>query len=103
MIGKIFAILGSLIFVGAAVIGGLFIFDAPVGGTVEDKDCINNLVDVKTDFFGLTSSAEVGAAQCASIQAGNYVKYYLRSERTSIFESKGGACIYDTENGPGGC
>lgn len=103
MIGKILAIIGCLVFVVAAVVGGLFMADTPVGGTVENKDCVENIVSVKTDFFGITSDAEVGPAQCASIQEGNYVKYYIRSERTSIFDVKDGNCIYDTENGPNGC
>lgn len=105
MIGKIFAILGGLIFVAAAVIGGLFIFDAPVGGTIaHKKDCASEgLVAVETDFFGLKADVDVGIARCTSIQVGNYVEYHLRSGETSIYESKGGACIYNTENGPGGC
>lgn len=99
MIGKIFAVIGTLIFLGAAVIGGMFVFDAPVGGTVSSKDqCpTEGLVGISTDFFGLKANADVGVAKCAALQVGNYVKYHLRTGHTIIYSEKGGTCLYDSE------
>lgn len=99
MIGKIFAVVGALIFVFAAVIGALYVFDAPVGGTVSSKDkcTTEGLVGIETDFFGVTANADVGIGKCAALQVGNYVKYHLRSEHTIIYSEKGGICLFDSD------
>jgi hypothetical protein len=99
MIGKIFGVLGALLFVGAAVIGALYVFDAPVGGTVSSKaQCESQgIVGIETDFFGISANADVGVLKCAALQVGNYVKYHVRSEHTIIYSEKGGVCLFDSD------
>jgi len=54
--------------------------------------------------FGIEHTLQdVPSDQCALVQRDNFVRYRLQSERVSIWEVEGGACIWDTENGPGGC
>lgn len=103
---KIITIVAGVLIVGLALIGALYAFDVGVGATITDKQCLQaggSTVDVKSDFFGAGATLEVPFQQCGAIQKGNYVKFHIRSERSEIYESKGGACIYDTENGPNGC
>ena len=104
MLKLILSVAGGLLVLGLAIIGGLYAFDAPVGATVDDKRCTAGEIDVISDFFGArTTVQDVPVQQCGAVQKGNYVSYYVRSERVSIYESKGGACIYDSVHGPGGC
>ncbi len=101
---KIFTIVGAIVVVGGLILGGLWAFDIGVGATIEGKRCVAGEIDIKTQWFGAeTTLTDVPAQQCAAIQNGNFVEYHIRSERTSIWASEGGQCIWDTEHGPAGC
>lgn len=75
---------------GATTPGGAFPLAAPS-------------VTVKTKLGGLRHTQGLPAQQCAVVQVGNFVVYHIRSGRTSLYESEGGACIYDSEGGVRGC
>ncbi len=100
---KILMIIGGVVVAVLVVLGGMYAFDAPIGATITDKRCFSAEIDIKTDFGASVTLPDVPPQQCGAIQEDNYVKYHIRSGRTEIFESKGGACIWDTEHGVNGC
>ncbi len=105
-------VVGVVGLVGAlgATGGILYATDFAVDATVIDKDCSTvigsgeNSISVKTKLFGIEHTLEdVPADQCQLIQKDNFVSYRIKSERTSIWGSEGGNCIWDTVHGAGGC
>jgi len=91
-----------------AVVGIAYATDYAVEATVEDKQCGGvlggNAVTIQTKLFGIVHTVTgLPQQQCLAVNAGNFVQYHLRSGRTSIYHSEGGACIFDSEGGVGGC
>lgn len=106
MLKLILSIAGGLILIVLAVLGGYYATDGAVGATVTDKDCTagfgsTSVVTVTTAFPvpGVTTSLkDFDNAQCSVVQVDRtYAEYHLRSERTILYESEGGACLYDSE------
>lgn len=103
----ILGVVGLVVLLGG--IGGIYYAtDGAVDATVTDKQCGFNggTVTVVTEFPipGIEHTLQdVPSNQCSVINKGNFVRYHLQSERTSIWQSEGGACVYDTEYGVGGC
>jgi hypothetical protein len=104
------AVVGLVVLLGV-VAGGYYATDGAVTATVTGKDCgsitsSTGSVDIRTGFPvpGIPHTIpDMPRDKCQLVQAGNFVQYHLRSERTSIWASEGGACIWDTEFGPNGC
>ncbi len=113
-------VVGVVGLVGAlgATGGILYASDFGIDATVIDKQCAGlpggggffaeplagNTITVKTKLFGIEHTlVDVPADQCALVQKDNFVRYRVKSERTSIWSSEGGSCIWDTVNGAGGC
>ncbi|MGB1586434.1 MAG: hypothetical protein ACPHID_05255 [Thermoplasmatota archaeon] len=99
---------GGLIVLLAAIGGILYMTDTAVEATVIDKDCSSSplgatsQITVKTKFPipGIEHTIkEFDNTICNGLRAGedgNYAKYYLKSERTVLFEREGGQCLYDS-------
>lgn len=86
----------------------LYANDFAVEASVKDKQCRSivggNFVTVQTKLFAMDYTLTgIPDHQCSLVNSGNYVKYHLRTERTSIYASEGGTCIYDSAGGIGGC
>ena len=104
--GRIIAIL-VLLLVVLVGFGAIFYFtDQHVDATIVEKrqesptePCT---VKAKTERFGITQETEIQPQECALVRVGAFVQYYVRSQRTVIFASKGGACLWDSSI-PGPC
>jgi len=86
----------------------LYANDFAVEAQVKDKQCRSalggNFVTVQTKLLAIDYTLTgIPDYQCGLVNSGNYVQYHLRSERTSIYASEGGACIYDSVGGIAGC
>jgi hypothetical protein len=105
LIGAAIAVVVLLLVVG----GVAYASDYAVEATVVSKDCSgalrgNGSVTVQAKLLPIEYTATgLGAPECSAVNTGNFVKYHLRSERVSLYQSEGGRCIYDTEHGVGGC
>lgn len=100
LFGIISGVLGLLVTAAAGGAAYLYATDAPVEATVTDKDCFVSEIAVKTKNFGLDHKVrDVPTQECAVIQVGNFVQYHLRTERTIVYASEGGACLYDSKTG----
>jgi hypothetical protein len=100
-----------------AFAGIVYATDYGVQATVVSKDCGTGgagggggvfplaapSVTVKTKVGSLRHTQGLPAEQCAAVPVGGFVVYHLRSGRTSLYQSEGGACIYDSAGGVGGC
>ncbi|HUR63594.1 MAG TPA: hypothetical protein VM241_03845 [Candidatus Thermoplasmatota archaeon] len=96
----------------AALAGIVYATDYGVEATVVSKDCgagggvvplAAPSVTVRTKVAGLRHTQGLPAQQCAAVPVGGFVVYHIRSGRTTLYESEGGSCIYDSVNGVGGC
>jgi hypothetical protein len=100
----------------AAFAGIVYATDYGLEATVVGKDCgatgggggtpfplAAPSVTVKTKVGGLRHTQGLPAQQCAVVQVGNFVIYHIRSGRTSLYQSEGGSCIYDSVGGVNGC
>ncbi len=105
MLKLILSIAGGLILIVLAVLGGYYATDGAVGATVTDKDCgvgpgATSEVTVTTSFPipGVTTTLkEFDNTQCSAVTVDRtYAEYHLRSERTILYESEGGPCLYDS-------
>jgi len=108
--------LGLIVALGA-VVGIVYATDYGVQATVVGKDCGSSggssgggifpvsgpSVTVKTKMAGLRHTQSLPAEQCGIVQVGNFVIYHIRSGRTSLYQSEGGTCIYDSVGGVNGC
>lgn len=100
-VGITFAIVGGLL--GAALVAGavLYAIDFQVDATVQETDCDLLQVKVQTKLFGIDHTVtDLPADQCRAISPGNFVEYRLRTQRTTLYETEGGDCLYDSETGP---
>lgn len=94
--------IATVLVLGVVGTGGyLYMTDYALEATVQGTNCTAGEVEVKTKMFGLEHTVpDVPAQQCAVLAPGNFVEYRVKSERTTLFESEGGACIYDSKTGP---
>lgn len=101
----------------------LYATDYGLQATVVSKDCVGGAgsspsggplplgyapadgpsVTVKTKIGGLRHTQSLPSDQCTAVPVGGFVVYHIRSGRTSLYQSEGGACIYDSVGGVGGC
>ncbi len=108
LVGAILAV-GGLIVVAAAGAGIYYMTDQAVGATVIDKQCggiptgSSSTVTIRTEFPipGIEHTLQdFDNSICNGLRAdetnGNYAEYYLKSERTVLFEREGGRCLYDS-------
>lgn len=89
-----------------AILGLAYAADYPVGATVQERCTPLNgyAVPIRTDLFAIEHTVTgIPPQQCSLVGPGNYVEYRLRSGRVSMYETQGGACIFDSEHGVGGC
>jgi hypothetical protein len=95
-----------------AFAGIVYATDYGVEATVVGKDCGAGggvlplsapSVTVKTKVGALRHTQGLPAQQCAVVPVGGFVVYHIRSGRTSLYETEGGKCIYDSARGVGGC
>lgn len=98
LIGKLLALAVLVVVLLGSILVWAYAADYGVHATVTEKDCSLRipLITVKTEVLGLQDKAQVSTTQCALIERGNYVVYHLRSQRTIIYESKGGDCLFDS-------
>ncbi len=98
MFGTVLNVISIALVGVGGLVGYLFATDQAVEATVTDKDCILGEIAVKTKTFSIDHKVkEVPKQECAIIQVGNFVQYRLRTERTTIYASEGGACLYDSK------
>lgn len=106
----ILGVSGIIVLAGAGV-GIAYAADAPIEATVVDKQCGGgggdggggltpfqggDTVSVQTKLFNIDHTVEVSREVCLAVNKGNFVEYYVRSERTVLFETEGGKCLYDS-------
>jgi hypothetical protein len=60
-------------------------------------------VTVKTKIGGLRHTQGLAPQYCQAVQQGNFVIYHIRSGRTTLYETDGGRCIYDSGSGLANC
>lgn len=110
IIAAILAAAVGLVLLVVAMAGAFYLSDMPVGATVTDKSCAigigaRSTLEVTTKFPvpGVTHViTDFDNQQCHGLRAGdngNYAEHHLRSGRTILFESQGGACIWDSDKG----
>lgn len=94
----------AIVVLAVVAVAYAYATDMEVEASVVDKEC-NPLgastVTVRANLLGVTHTAPVDTQVCALLQAENFVEYRLRSGRTSLYESEGGRCLYDSEQGLG--
>lgn len=78
--------------------GVAYAVDAPVEATIREKDClaVQPTVSIVTELLGIPHTLKMTQDKCSLIQKDNFVRYHLRSGHTTIFASKGGACVFDS-------
>lgn len=104
-------VLGLVVLVAllAAAAGVAYAADMPVEATVVRKSepCQvfgGNSVTVQTKLLGIEHTVTgLPREQCLAVNTGNFVKYHIRSGRTSLWVREGGQCVYDSVDGVGGC
>lgn len=88
-----------------AVIGGIaYVADYGVDAKVTKVERAGGTCTVTVEPKLLPVShtvTDLDAQTCFVVQEGNAVRYHVRSERTLLFDSDGGPCIYDTKTGVG--
>lgn len=93
-------IVGAVIAV--PVVAGIVLYsrDYRVDATVTDTRCEVGEVQVRTKAFGIDHTAKgVPSAACAQLEEGNFVQYRIRTQRTTVYDTEGGRCLYDSETG----
>jgi hypothetical protein len=99
----------ALVAVLAAGAGLAYAMDMPVEATVVRKSepCKlvgSNSVTVQAKLLGIEHTVTgLEREPCLAVNSGNFVKYHIRSGRTSLWVREGGPCIYDSVDGVGGC
>ena len=97
LLGLVASVVGLLVAGVGGTVGYLYATDARVDATVTDKDCVLDVIAVKTKAFSLDHKVhDVPAQECAVIQVGNFVQYHIRSAHTTVYSSEGGVCLYDS-------
>jgi len=98
---------GTMVLLGLA--GGIaYATDYGVEATIVGKDCPAGFfgsglgeVTVETKLFGIERTVGLPKEQCLALNEGNFAVYHLRTARTTLYETEGGPCIYDSEKGVG--
>ncbi|MEK6984775.1 MAG: hypothetical protein AABX89_00105 [Candidatus Thermoplasmatota archaeon] len=111
LFGLIGLIVGGLLVLLVVAGAALYASDYAIEATVVEKSCVprsvfnagqSGSVTVETKLFGIRySMPDVDASTCAAVQSGNFVLFRVRSQQTTLYESEGGDCIYDSVTGPG--
>lgn len=91
-----------VIVVGLAATGAiLYATDYKVDASVQETNCGLAQVKVHTKQFGLHHTVtDIPLQQCLLLNPGNFVEYRIRTQRTTLYASEGGDCIYDSLTGP---
>lgn len=78
----------------------MYASDYAVEGTVTEKHCAppQPTVTVDVGIFG-SQTVEVTQDQCGILEKNNHVVYHVRSGKTTVYQIKGGQCLYDSEKG----
>ncbi|MEK6976582.1 MAG: hypothetical protein AABY18_09600 [Candidatus Thermoplasmatota archaeon] len=101
VLGRVAGFLFSVLFLVAILGALLYVADYKVDATVEDTRCDVLEVTVRTKQFGLEHTVRgIPVTQCLLLEPGNFVEYRIRTQRTTLYESEGGDCIYDSKTGP---
>lgn len=94
--------LAGVLVAGLAVTGViLYVTDYKVDATVQETDCMLSQVKVHTKQFGLDHTVtDIPVHECLLLKPGHFVEYRIRTQRTTLYTSEGGDCIYDSVTGP---
>lgn len=104
LISLVIRIAVALVVLLAAVGGIAYATDYGVEATVVKKDCAAGTLTVQAKLVPIQYTAkDIPFQTCAVVQNDNFVTYHVRTQRTSLYESEGGPCLYDTVGGPAGC
>ena len=95
---------GAVVFARGEVIE---VFTKPLFHFLARDDGVNQAM-VEEKFGGLKSGRQFGLehtvqdvplAQCLLLEPGDYVKYRIRTQRTTLYDASGD-CVYDSGTGP---
>lgn len=76
----------------------LYLQDYKLEAHVQDTRCERSEVEIKTKQFGIVHTVtEVPLNECLVLQVGSFVEYRIRSQRTTLYLSEGGDCVYDSQ------
>ena len=97
---------GAVLLLGATA-GLLYATDYPIEATVRETHCAGplqpdseNRVEVHTHFLGIDHTVRgIPDRECVLLQSGNFVRYHLRSHRTTLYLEEGGECVWDSKTG----
>ncbi len=110
MLGLILRIVGGLLGVIVGIGGVGYAIDYGIGATVIERKCAGGgilggspsgeaTVRVKLVPTMTHTVTELPVPVCNALHEGNFVVYHVRTGRTVLFDSDGGACIYDSQTG----
>lgn len=115
VLGITLKVLLAVVVLVVLAVGIAYAADAPVEATVTAKQCGSGFaffgsaqgprtITVKTRIGGVAYTLhDVPDAQCQAVQVQNFVRYHVRSHRTILYQTQGGACIYDSATSPASC
>lgn len=88
-----------------AVVAGigfvLYLADYKVEANVQETHCQHGEVHVKTKQFGIEHTVkDIPMHECVLLKPGSFVEYRIRTQRTTLYVSEGGDCVYDSATGP---
>lgn len=100
IVGKIIGVVVLLVVLLVVVAVSAYAMDYGVEATVEKTNCGLQppTVTVDAGMFG-TRDVEVTPDQCGILRPNNFVVYHIRTQHTTIYETEGGRCLYDSETG----
>jgi hypothetical protein len=72
------------------------------------SDPMTSTVTVKTRILGIGYTVTgMGYTECQAVHTGYFVRFHIRSQRTSVWDAADGNCIYDSvkvpHTGPAAC
>ena len=106
-VGTIVTITVLLAAGAAGTAGYLYATDYVLKADVQDTLCLGplqpddaNVVSIKTRVLGLHHDVSgLPDQQCNLLSKGNFVQYHIRTRHTTLYETEGGRCIYDSLTG----
>lgn len=96
-------VVGAIVVVAALWGIALYSNDAAVNADVTKKSCDltgANTITAVTRIGHVSHTASVDYASCRAVPVGAFVVYHVRSQRTTVFATQGGPCIWDSVTGP---
>lgn len=92
-------ILAVVVLAGAAAI--FYFTDQNIDATVKEKHCgatpaQPSSIVAETKMFGFRKILDMDYTECHGIPQDAFVQFYVKSRRLVIFETEGGACLYDS-------